>query len=533
LADPMSASDLCIEDHYTILVYPFRHDLHGAERALRLNRLGPNWRTWWSRFEPDAIASAKDNTLFFLPYVRELLFPELTMDLPVGEATGSFSQAERLRQRTPGAMADLPSDAVLRFTFDAARLKDFSPLLVELERTDSEGRPTKVFSEAIELCWVDLALFPQHVGFVAVKVRLKDKTPTVAKLREFHYLIRLVHPPRVGWTLARWNCATEGGSVSFTGRDFVDYLVQGLVGPLDNLEGSFPEYFKRLAGASYRYSESPNGQTYGQTFKLFAFGLLRPCEHPQTETDPYTAATSATSEPLFDTPAKLALYELATCTDSAHPDYVPNRDYLNQLWKRSGFAPWDNWQSIALQDTAVFLAVRASNFTRGALGANVEHDYFTLYILAAFQKMRLSLMFGEQMMRDVHLHRNLRKARQLWTAFLSFQDHFWFSEATRSRQGTELYRHFQEALDVIALHRQLSAQVRELQDHYEGKYERRMARLINLITFIGMPTGLVVSLFSQVFVPKSMHMHHAILATVLVYGAFFVLWGLWAYYRPE
>jgi hypothetical protein len=380
---------------------------------------------------------------------------------------------------------------------------------------------------------VDVALFPQNVGFLILKVRIEQDAPSVALTRDFHHLIRLVHPPRVGWLLAAWKSASAGSGFNFVSRDLVDYLLQGLAGPPDIVEINLIHYISRIAqsGDRFRYSDSPEGETYGQAFNVYTFGLLQ--QEPNRAGEAAAAAVVEHVESLFDSPARQALYELATCTDSSLPDYVPHPGYLDHLWERSLFAHWDNWQALVLHDNVVFLGVRLTGFTRHALGHNVETDYFNLYLLTLFQKMRLSLMFGEQMMRDSHLHRNLKKARELWNAFLSFQDLYWFSEATRGRQGTDLYRHYQEALDVIALHRQMSAQVRELQDHYEGKYERRLGRLMNLLTFFGLPTSLVISLFSKIFVPEQFPVPYAIASTILLYAAFFLLWGAWTYYRPE
>jgi hypothetical protein len=534
VAEPTPANALGIDNQYAVLIYPFRHEVSGAERAERLNRLEASWLPWWSRFAPDAVKSAIDDTLFFLPYVRELLFPELAIYGPALESSVPMSISERLLGLTAGAMAVLPADALLRLSFNANRLRDLNHVALEQQRKDRDGRLIESFSFPFELCWVDATLFPQNVGFLSLKVRLEERCPRVAQLRDFLHVIRLVHPPRVDWVLPSWKVKTETHSTSFAGRDLVDYLLQGLAGSLEDIEPDLMEYLNQLAGKKpgHRYTESPHGQTYGQIFNIFAFGLL---EQPA---GPLPGAVQAAVEPeagpgLFDSPANEALYELATCTNSANPDFVPARDYLAQLWSRSLFSHWDNWKALVLHDNAVFLAVRDSGFTRYALGQNVENDYLHLYLLTLYQKLRMSLMVGEQMMRDSQLHQNLKKARLLWNSFLAFQDHFWFREATRSRQGTDLYHHFQEALDVIALHQQLSAQVRELQDHYEGRNERRLARLINLITFIGMPTSFVLSLFSHVFVPPGLQTHHAIWLTIFVSAAFFALWRVWTYYVPE
>jgi hypothetical protein len=534
VAEPIPTSELRVENAYAVLIYPFRHEVSGAERADRLERLGACWLPWWTRFGEGAVKSALDDTLFFLPYVRELLFPELGIDWQAPETTIPVPISERLLSLTPGAMAALPADALLRLSFNPDHLKELNHITLDLQRKDGEGRLLESFSFPFELCWVDVTLFPQNVGFLSLKVRLDDKSPSVAHLRDFLRLIRLVHPPRVDWLLASWKGKTEAGDFSFAGRDLVDYLLQGLAGSLAGIEPNLMAYINQLAESSpgHRYTESAHGKTYGQIFNLFAFGLLK------QPAGPLAGPAEATVEPqaqasLFDSPTNEALYELATCTNSANPDFVPARIYLEQLWSRSLFSRWENWKALVLNDNAVFLAMRDTGFTRYALGQNVENDYLHLYLLTLYQKVRMSLMVGEQMMRDSQLHQNLKKARQLWNSFLAFQDHFWFREATRSRQGTDLYHHFQEALDVIALHQQMSAQVRELQEHYEGKYERRLARLINVITFIGMPTSFVLSLFSHVFVPPGVTMPQAFCATVLIYAAFFALWRIWTYYLPE
>lgn len=62
-----SALVLPIAEHFTMLVYTFRHAVDGSERAERLRNLSVRWRPWWYRFEPRAAASVFDDTYFFLP----------------------------------------------------------------------------------------------------------------------------------------------------------------------------------------------------------------------------------------------------------------------------------------------------------------------------------------------------------------------------------------------------------------------------------------------------------------------------------
>ena len=65
-----------LHDAFTYLVYPFCHTLSAADRMERLTALNRNWSHWWARLDKDGIDRVIDDSWFFLPYVREWLFPE-------------------------------------------------------------------------------------------------------------------------------------------------------------------------------------------------------------------------------------------------------------------------------------------------------------------------------------------------------------------------------------------------------------------------------------------------------------------------
>ena len=86
--------------------------------------------------------------------------------------------------------------------------------------------------------------------------------------------------------------------------------------------------------------------------------------------------------------------------DGADTDLTSDPAHAEHLLRDGRFAPWANWQALALHDNVAFLGTRSTPFTRDALGRNVEGDYFHLYLLVLFQKYRMSAMFGETMRRD-------------------------------------------------------------------------------------------------------------------------------------
>src|SRR5262249_13381409 len=148
---------------------------------------------------------------------------------------------------------------------------------LELERKGRDGAVIDRFSARFSIEWVDVALFPQGVGFLAIKLRINEEGLTVGHVREFQSCVRIVHPPKVGWTLASWIGTGQGTSFKFNSRDLVDYLLQGFTGPSAPIETNLLRYLERLVQSDLpvRYTESALGRTYGQSFNMFTFCLLK------------------------------------------------------------------------------------------------------------------------------------------------------------------------------------------------------------------------------------------------------------------
>ena len=138
--------------------------------------------------------------------------------------------------------------------------------------------------------------------------------------------------------------------------------------------------------------------------------------------------------------------------------------------RKGRIALWTNWEGIALHDNVVFLGTVATPFTRGGLAENVENDYFYLYLLAPYQKMRLSIFSGELMRHSEDLYRNLKEARSMVDSFVKFRNHYWFANVTFKPQGTTIYQQFQRGLDVKSLYESVSKEVNELQELAAAKY---------------------------------------------------------------
>lgn len=534
--------------HYSVLVYPFVHAVGDGSRWPRLHHLQEVWQPWWRRLRTDAaLATALDDTYFFLPRIRELLFPEATTGAAtsIGDRAGAAGRLGRLGRLSVDDLPGLvPDHAVLRLTLGDERLQELRRLRLDYE---PEGDPG--FHANVDVDWIDVVLFPQRVGLLAIKLRLDEDRLFAARLSDFHWYARLVHPPAVGWTLARWSGrdpdiqaqpapparpATEAGgrpgsvtrspaserrarrvSAAFESRDLVDYLLQGLVAvaPSTHLCPGMDAFLGCLARGDIprRYSDTDDGQIYGQTFHVYGYACLADSTTTVTPSAPAavplapTGASSATPAPApepasarpFESPTERLLYELATCTDTSDPAYVPHPRVLDAMRERSLIALWENWQGLALRDNVVFLALRESRFTLRVLPHNVESDYFHLYLLALFQWTRLSILSGELVREKQHLGRDLSAVRQLLDEFMMLQNRFWFREVTRKPQGIEIYRRFQQGLDVVPLFDEVQERLGDLSSYYDRRAERRVTNLLTFLTLVLMPLSLTVDLYSN------------------------------------
>jgi magnesium-transporting ATPase (P-type) len=68
--------------------------------------------------------------------------------------------------------------------------------------------------------------------------------------------------------------------------------------------------------------------------------------------------------------------------------------------------------------------------------------------------------------------------------------------------------------------------VRELRDHYERKFERGIHTLLNFLTFVGLPAGLLVEFFSNALMREA-SWRQFVLTAVVMYAVLGVLWGVW------
>lgn len=512
-----------LEHRQVVLILPFEHRLGGDERSEALRLLGETWRPWWRRLATDQLRDALDNGCYFLPHVRELLFPEAAMV----EAPSMDRQLRAVDELLEDGLdleelaAKVPSDAVLHLALNRANLAELRSLRVRAPaRVGSSGElPERAWE--IELGWVDVLAWPQGVGFLLLSVQPRDDRIPLDDWRSFLEQIRLVHPPTPSWVMPRWE--TKEG-LAFEARDLVDYLLEGWTeGGHGAVWSSLGEFLDHRAEAGCTgYSTGRFGQVYGAAFRLFCYGVAVEEERP---------ADNASD--LFDSPMEEALYQLGTGYSTATDTGLPHPRRVREMREKDLVALWDNWQAMVSGHRVVFLGTRSTKFTRQVLPQNILGQYLYLYLLTLFQKVRLSLLSGEILRRGWDIAHHRREARRLWEDFSRFRNLYWYSEMTLSPQGKELFRAFQRGLDLPPLYEEMKEEVRETHRYYQGYYERRFNRLLNVLTFVGLPASLWVSLFAGALIgePQEQLTGSWAVAGWTAIGLYLVVLLTWLYWR--
>lgn len=422
---------------FTILVYPFRYS---AGRR-RLARDAPrHWKPLHSRFDGPGRRAFLDDTFFFLPHIRDFLFAD-------DARTSSAAQALR----------ETHADVVVRLTLDSVVLSEHNPIQVLAQ----DASAPLVF----RIEWADIFIFPQEVGFISLKIAPEDPDASIETLSDLLRSIRQLFSPTVSLELPRWRTAA---GVELEGRELVEFLLQGWtsLAPVEETAlAPFVERF-RTRPADEQYTLTSEGQSYGDSFRLYTFAGM---PHEVWEAGPSAPFASAWDR---------HLYELTTTTILDEPSFFPHTRAAEKF-SQELVAIWDDWHAAVHSDHVVFGA-RCDAFTPH-LAHNVGTDYFHLFMLSMFVKIRLSLFFGDLIQRNPSLLRNLFAARAISRSFVRFQNEFWFPEVTHKPQGTFLYERFQNGQMNPRLYAELNDKVQNLVAHLEQRYQFAVAVLIALL----------------------------------------------------
>lgn len=501
--------------HVINLLYPFSYQREHLNSGQSLDRLSKRWQHIWHGLSRSELVEKLDDTYFFLPYVREVLFAESRLffsDAP----EKSTSSAQRLsRSELTNLASMLGPDAVLRLKAAPEFRAQFGQFnLQPYQMTGNPGDPALM---ALVITNIELALFPGGVGLLRIRVQAADNEPTVASLRELINHAREVQPKRLEWGTPRWVTHASGKKLSVDARTIVDYLLMGVTAPDSDtdLGISLVEFAARTESNDHRYTSTAPGQVYGQNFQVFTYALL---DDSVIEELP---AETGLSGDQWDR----ALFELVTCSDLSQENQQPAVRFWDRVQSSNKLVLWRNWKAMCLRDNVAFVARGDSIFTRQYLPQNIEKDYLEIYQLVIYQLIRLNLLQGRLLRHNRDLSSNLRSARTLWNDHVHFTNRFWYSHLCVRPQGNEIFQCFRAGVQVDALHDEVGSEVRELKAFYEERRQRFSNAILFFISVVGFPVGIVVGLFGNALLEPELEYKWPLflISAVVAIG---VAWGI-------
>ncbi len=472
-----------LANHYSILVYPFLHKFKQGEDLSKFRSPSGDWQPWFERLNAEQIARVVDDTYFFLPYVRAVIYPEVkTLN---ASDSKDFTDLTRRnvdrRSETPTKFHSFRRQLIKKVQ---RRQPDPATVRRLTWRGSPAGRrwPLMVSIDDVNIAavvhWIDALLFPSGLGLLLLKVELDETPQDLSRLIDLNYYLRLVQPPSLDWRMAQINLGVEASAtLPEPGeiREWIDFWLKDLT-------------------ESEHYTGSEPGQIYGERFHIFSYACV-------------DGVASNCSRGLFEEAEDRLLYEYATCTRLGETiddeSKRPSPDEVKRRLAENRISIWNSWRGMALRESVVFLATGDIPFNRKALAHNIENDYLPLYLYALYQKYQLYLFSDELIRRGEDVNRNRREMRRLMQEFIAFRNRYWFSEVTRKPMGSTLYRSFQRGLETQELYVLVSDEIRELQSYFEARAGNRNGALLNILTFVLLPLSTLAGIFEMSFVTGS------------------------------
>lgn len=495
-------------DHYSIFAYPFIHKVANNQQKDRLRELSENWESWWSRIDTDEdIAYILDNTYFFLPYIRKLIFPETNLlSKEAGEKYSNWvNQIKNIGNKQLHEINGLlPPRSILHLTLKKESISQFQNFtFVDKEKNQISA----------DILWIDSVIFPTGIGFLLFKTQLAEDFRSINNLIELNQSFRNVHPFNIHQTLPKFKF-NDDKKRELTVKQLINTLLNGFVSEKEN------------------YTESEAGQVYGEKCQIFSFVGIN--------NDNSNLENLDCGE--FSSPEDLLLYELGTCTnlyDSVcKTQWRPSKKQLKEINDNNIISNWECWSGISLRDSVVFLARTKGNFNQFSLPFIVEDDYLPLYLYSLYQKYQLYLFSDKLMQKGLDLQKSLREMRSLTNHIFTFRNRYWFNEVTRKPLGNEIYKRFKYGLGIFEAYDSVNEEVADLKGFYEEKQNRRIQNVITVLTFVFVPLSAVIGMWGMNFIKPddgnwARFLVSCAIALFLFLGPylFYKLWKYWKYSR--
>lgn len=555
-----------LDDHFVVGVYPFTHalDLGSTSRDSDGQRAGDSarlieilgedrlWVPWLERTRDpkqrngprsprvDAVrtgiptslggAGVFDDSYFFLPNIREFLFPEFH---PVDSATGerlaigydaqSYAKVVQHHNRrcrlSPEELArELLNEQVIHLTLaESARNQ-----VEHLQIIDARGgQPLEVV-----LCWADLYLFPFGCGSLVLCFRLAEEggsgnsvpdpgEPAPSRMDRLGAAIQrlhMVHPRFIEDELPVVVLAPSGTKTDL--RRVLEFCLQSIT-PIGDQAANclFTEFLEtdrgradmatsKGPGAESAYTLSEDGQTYGARLYTYTYALTS-----STGQSEDLGLDNWTPTQAYLTAAEQALCEMSlryplgsTRSDAEERSLELQSEWVREsLLSDGGFQRYANWRAHAYSESFMALGVTNDGFTRSwdaGLPKNLYHDYLQLFIYTIFVRQTLSSFLRKLQKRHSGVS-GITALRHVHQDFMRFRKTHWYPEVCGRVQGEDLRGLMTRAIGVDKQYDFVRELVEDTAEAQAALHERMQTQVLTWFSIMIAPCALLIAFFSM------------------------------------
>ncbi len=428
--DAMEVLSLKLASDYSYLVLPMGSELDFPALTARFEN-SPAWRARvFTQDDPEDL----ERTGYFLPYIRQFLFPSLYGAEHQGEVPSAY------------------------FDYDLANLNpDTSPEPVDLEFEGMHSRSELPIRASIQLTRVSVHLFSVGAGFLMLRFRSRPGSTFFDQMGVLGHL-RLISPLYLGYEMP----TLRMGAQRFTTPQLVNFLLGVL---------------HREPHTASRPAEIPADQPlpvrliYDDRMMVYSFSCIE--------------AESALADGIKVD--RFFRRETPLPVRSPRPSEA-------SLAKRAWL--YDRWEGYS-KDGAIQIAFDKDDFNRKFLGLYGETYYFDIFVLACLQRIVLLLMF-ENLSDIPALTqqgaRSRRKVQAIQRDLLRFKNQCWFSQITNRERGLELWKRWQEVFESQTLLDEVNEQSSELEHFLQSQTRERVEWIMRVGAFLAATIPIVLAL---------------------------------------
>jgi hypothetical protein len=457
---------------HCFLALPFLHNLSFAKVSTgEIGDGASEWRHWFARligsrdFRKNQFPFALDYSYFFLPRARQLLFPEMASSEEVSDELGeSLIGHDFAPNKTRQA---LPLDTKSKYAGAALRLTSRHALVGKSLEIEHDSGKTAFVIE-----WADAILFPQHIGALLLKVSVRGAT-------DLHQAAAFLRCIRKNRSRHRLSIPVPNLRVLETNQVLPwAELTDGMIRP-----------FRSTRDADACLVE----ETLSTTYKCVVVAEF-------AMDDPGAASGQ------FQDELERRTFALATGHAPNSAAGVFSRDGMQRL-RSSSLAMWENSRILGYDQSVTIGLLAGTGPSKAVLRSssrrtieNTEWTYAVAHVLAVVQYARIHLLAHEYSRVSLQTSRAIDEISDFERDYVRFRRLLWCPAVTSAPVGSPIYALSRSSMDLQEHHDLLHRDVEMIRDYLtteresrETRASARTATALEILTFIGAPVGLVLS----------------------------------------